>query len=61
VLDRNALLFESLVIQEGQLQKGWQKVLRPLFDSLWNAFGYPRCPVLFDQAGNWTGVPPCWR
>ncbi len=61
VLDRNALLFAPLVIQEGQPQEGWQKVLRPLFDSLWNAFGYPRCPVLFDSAGNWTGVPPRWR
>ena len=61
VLDRNALLFEPLVIQEGQLQQGWQKVLRPVFDSLWNAFGYPRCSVLFDQAGNWTGVPLRWR
>lgn len=61
VLDRNALLFEPLVIQEGQLQQGWQKALRPVFDSLWNAFGYPRCSVLFDGAGNWTGVPPHWR
>lgn len=61
VLDRNAVLFEPLVIQEGQLQQGWQKVLRPVFDSLWNAFGYSRCPFLFDQAGNWTGVPPRWR
>jgi hypothetical protein len=61
VLDRNALLFEPLVIQEGQLQQGWQKVLRPVFDSLWNAFGYSRCPFLFDQVGNWTGVPRGWR
>lgn len=61
VLDRNVLLFEPLVIQEGQLQQGWQKVLRPVFDSLWNAFGYPRCPLLFDQTGNWTGVPASWR
>jgi hypothetical protein len=61
VLDRNALLFEPLIIQEGLLQQGWQKGLRPVFDSLWNAFGYPRCPVLFDQAGNWAGVPPGWR
>jgi predicted HTH transcriptional regulator len=22
---------------------------------------YPRCSALFDQAGNWTGVPPRWR
>ena len=60
-LDRNTLLFEPLVIQEGQLQQGWQKILRPVFDSLWNAFGYPRCLLLFDQAGNWTGVPHRWR
>ena len=38
-LDRSSLLFEPLVIEEGQLQQGWQTVLRPVFDSLWNAFG----------------------
>ncbi len=61
ILDRNTLLFEPLVIQDGQMQQGWQNVLRPVFDSLWNAFGYPRCHFLFDHAGNWTGVPPRWR
>lgn len=61
VLDRNGLLFEPVVIEEGGLPAGWQAVLRPVFDSLWNAFGYSRCPVLFDNAGNWTGIPPRWR
>ena len=61
VLDRNALLFAPVVVQEAPLQQGWQKGFRPVFDSLWNAFGYPRCDSLFDNAGNWTGIPTRWQ
>ncbi len=28
--------------------------LRPLFDRLWNAFGYAGCPN-YDETGHWTG------
>jgi hypothetical protein len=38
----------------------WQEVLRPVFDGLWNAYGYPRCSDLFDDDGRWTGLPAAW-
>jgi hypothetical protein len=59
-LDRDALLLEPVVLQDGDMAAGWQEVLRPVFDGLWNAYGYPRCSDLFDDDGRWTGLPAAW-
>jgi hypothetical protein len=51
--DRNALLFEPLIFEEPTLHRGWQRTLRPVFDSLWNAYGHARCHAFYDAEGNW--------
>jgi hypothetical protein len=60
-LDRDALLFEPVIVENSAVTDGWQTLLRPIYDSLWNAFGNRRCDALFDSAGNWSGFPPNWR
>jgi hypothetical protein len=60
-LDRDALLFSPVIFEDSTVTDGWQVVLKPIYDSLWNAFGLARCDVLFDPAGKWLGIPPRWR
>jgi len=60
-LDRDDLLFEPVIIETAEFGDGWQRVLRPILDTWWNAFGWERCFDLFDEAGNWTGYPQAWR
>jgi hypothetical protein len=60
-LDRDALLFDPVIVESSAMTDGWQTLLRPIYDSLWNAFGNSRCDALFDSAGNWSGFPPNWR
>jgi hypothetical protein len=32
-----------------------QAILRPLFNMVWNAYGYPRA-FSYDESGKWTGI-----
>ena len=59
-LDRDDLLFDPFLIEDLTFNDGWQRVLRPMLDAWWNAYGWPRCFHLFDDQGNWTGYPRTW-
>lgn len=59
-LDRDDLLFDPFLVEEITFNDGWQRMLRPLLDAWWNAYGWPRCFHLFDDQGNWTGYPRNW-
>jgi hypothetical protein len=59
-LDRDDLLFEPVMIESTAFDEGWQTVLRPTLDALWNAFGRVRCRELFDESGAWKGIPRDW-
>lgn len=60
-LDRDALLLEAVVIETATSTDGWQRALKPMFDSLWNAYGFGRSGDLFDDNGEWRGIPAGWR
>ncbi len=60
MLDRDHLLFEPVVLDRAPLPEGWETSLRPVFDAWWNAYGWSRCHVLFDESGVFTGVPRHW-
>ncbi len=60
-LDRDDLLFDPVLIETAEFASGWQKIMRPILDAWWNAYGWDRCMQLFDEAGDWTGYPADWR
>ena len=51
-LDRDDIELPEAVVED--LNAEPIKVLRPLFDQIWNAFGFERS-LNFDEHGNWTG------
>jgi hypothetical protein len=50
VLDRDLLSFPELPIEQFDIIPG--KYLRPFFNLVWNAWGYPYSPN-YDKEGNW--------
>lgn len=60
-LDRDDLIFEPVVIETTEFELGWQKVMAPVLDAWWNAFGWDRCVDLFHENGEWRGYPSDWR
>lgn len=48
-LDRDVLLLPEVLVDD--LSQDVATMLRPLFDSVWNAFGHPRC-YNYDNEGN---------
>lgn len=56
-VDRDNLLFEPVIIEEPNFRPGWQSIFRPVLDSLWNAYGYPRCHELFNVDSTWRQSP----
>jgi len=60
-LDRDVVLLDPVMFKKATLEGRWQAALKPIFDSLWNAFGYERCSALFDANGQWLGFPRGWR
>lgn len=52
-LHRDQLFFPELLIEDGGLKS--EVMLKPLFDLLWQAFGYPRA-FSFDENGKYVGV-----
>ncbi len=59
-LDRDDLIFEPVVIETTEFESGWQKVMAPVLDAWWNAYGWDRCVDLFDENGEWSGYPSGW-
>lgn len=49
-IDRNHLFFQPVEITSFEVEPA--RVLRTIFDQLWNAVGYPRCPN-YDENGNY--------
>jgi hypothetical protein len=50
--DRDHLLADEVLIEN--VGEPVEKMLRPVFDQIWNAFGYPRS-LNYDRSGNWLG------
>ena len=48
----DVLNLPEIVIEERAAEP--TKVLRPLFDMVWNAFGFSRS-FNYDEQGNWSG------
>jgi len=51
-IDRDLLLLPEVLIETYEVNP--DAVLRPLFDSIWNACGYAGSPY-YDEAGKWVG------
>ena len=49
------LLLPEVIVDDYGSRQDYAQVLRPVFDALWNAAGFPRCPY-YDADGNWR--PP---
>jgi hypothetical protein len=55
--DRDDLIIEPLTLDLSRLEGDWVRLLRPLLDAFWNAFGVLRSPD-FSEAGEWTPQRP---
>jgi Schlafen, AlbA_2 len=44
--------FDPVIIESAELTGDWHSFLQPIFDQLWNGYGYPACPS-FDDNGIW--------
>lgn len=51
-LDRNEVLLPGVTLSD--LALPIEQAVRPIFDALWNAFGFERS-YNYDEHGNWTG------
>jgi hypothetical protein len=51
-IDRDVLLLPEIVIESYEVQA--KDVLKPCFDSIWNACGFPRS-LNYDKNGEWVG------
>jgi hypothetical protein len=51
-IDRNALLVPKVLLENFEGDPA--EVLRPVFDAVWNAAGWPRS-MNYNMAGKWTG------
>jgi hypothetical protein len=55
-IDRDALLLPEVVVETEHVDAA--EVMQPVFDSIWNAAGWPRC-MNYDDSGNWCKGPNC--
>jgi hypothetical protein len=55
-IDRDALVLPEVIIQSFDVEPG--QAMRPVFDSVWNAAGWPRS-MNYDDAGTWGKGPNC--
>jgi hypothetical protein len=51
-IDRDVLQLPDILIHDGDLAGG--KIMRPIFDAIWNAGGLERC-FDYDEEGRWKG------
>jgi len=52
-IDRDALLLPEIVIESYEVSA--KDILRPCFDSIWNACGFPRT-LNYNDAGEWVSI-----
>lgn len=52
--DRDVLNCSEVLIEsyDDTSDETSQRILKPILDEAWNAFGFPECPY-YDEAGNW--------
>lgn len=51
-IDRDELLIPEILIETYDIDPA--KVMKPLFDAIWNAAGWPYS-LNYDDEGNWVG------
>lgn len=51
-IDRDALLLPEIVVEDFECDPA--EVMRPVFDAIWNAAGWPRS-MNYDETGKWIG------
>ncbi len=51
-IEANTIIIPETVVQD--LSQPTGQILKPMFDIVWNACGYP-CSTYFDPEGNWIG------
>ena len=58
LIDRYVLLLPEVVVENYSSVEDRdyiaKNVIRPIFDSIWNACGFP-CSLNYDGEGNWVG------
>lgn len=52
-LRQEALVFPEVVVEDCSTADGLARALRPVFEALWNAAGYPGSQS-YDASGNWN-------
>jgi hypothetical protein len=57
LIDRDHLLVPEAIVHSYDTEA--KDILRPCFDSVWNACGYSRS-LCYDENGNWTGNAGLW-
>lgn len=50
-IDRDIILIPEVIVENFNIKA--DIILRPIFDSIWNACGYPK-DLYYDEAGNWN-------
>ena len=50
-LDRQVANLSNVLLTDSEVEAS--EALKPLFDSVWNAFGYPRS-MNYDDQGKWN-------
>ncbi len=60
VIDRGQLRFPMLILDGGGDKDKVQRDLLPIWDTLWQAYGYQNCTAARDCNGDWTGFPKGW-
>ncbi|MHB8057426.1 MAG: AlbA family DNA-binding domain-containing protein [Desulfuromonadaceae bacterium] len=51
-IDRDIIQLPDVLIEDGDSITG--KIMRPIFDAIWNAAGWENCPS-YDEDGRWKG------
>ena len=54
VIEHRDLFLPECFINEYGADIDYQRAMKPAFDALWNAAGYPSAPTFSDD-GQWTG------
>jgi hypothetical protein len=51
-IDRDVLFLPEVVVESYDVKA--ESILKPIFDSVWNACGFPRS-LHYDKNGDWIG------
>jgi hypothetical protein len=54
-LHNDVLFLPECILEDYGAELDYHKSVRPAFDALWNAIGYPRA-MSFDENGRWVGI-----